>query len=1075
MAGKRKRNKPPYFLTKIYEEHNTSRKLLSLQYVISSLHPSPTQCRCRSGDACLGCGGIRHLVRAEDSSTYKYLVRKSFCILNSSAPEPPKLFHRVGWQQRQIVRHVIEESSMNNVLSSGYDQSICFSSIGETLCTDAWNLLLERIGDHIMIFLLRHSSIFLPLTNKSYQQVTGPILSRIVQGETRKRKWNVVGNKIEKPLHERVINPFCNDNFSSGKISKGGDNSIPKKHTRLFSWYRRRKHKKINQKDPAENEIDRGPIFYKTISYESNFPKQHILNKVKPTNSGATLLMEHIFGKSIKSFQSCINDKSQCTGNSKCMYHHFRSLLKSLIKNAKWCKCRELMLRHCLSSTPVQCSKAKNNYKHPLKSGSKGCSKSLVEISTEKKIEDILLACGSDIDLNECYSSHHQVVSFIWAVIRSIIPSDLLGNSSNMRALTSNISKFISLRRFEKFNIKQCLHGLKISELPFSHFRPFRYWIYWLFSCFIAPVVGTNFYVTERQFGRHQVYYYPKPVWKKMTNNAISKLKEKNYVLYPSWNSAFSKKNFVVSKVRLLPKKNKLRILANAKAPVKIYSRTGSRSFFVKSVNTSLKELHSILRRVQLENPEALGSSVFGYSDVHQKLYQFLIDSKFRSSMNPKVYIVVGDVAKAFDTINQDKLIKVINDIMLKDNYNLRSYMRVLSGKIQARTVKDHVVYDQHNFCNDVFRCEATTRSRSFSGVIIDQGEYKLFRKGGVKDALANHLKGLMLLIGNNLYSQRVGICQGSSISTLLCSFYLGHLERNIILPYLDKIRKKNSNETINADSTSPKNLLMRWTDDFLFISTSKLQATSFFRRMERGFKEYNCEMNKRKFRLNFDAEQSHSIQNCPYIGMDGIQFLPWSGLLINCQTLEVQADYTRYIGIPISSTITVELNDKALSSLKAKLCQYMRPKCHALFYDSRINSSRVVRLNAYQAFLICAMKFHCYVHCIADYVELCSNSLLNIIEPSFSFMYSLIKKQMRKVRANYNISPKLELNHDDVIWLGLSAYIWVLRKKQSRYKELLSLLKSKISTYGRLSNDSDSLQFAVNDSHSSVFQKIRF
>jgi len=52
--------------------------------------------------------------------------------------------------------------------------------------------------------------------------------------------------------------------------------------------------------------------------------------------------------------------------------------------------------------------------------------------------------------------------------------------------------------------------------------------------------------------------------------------------------------------------------------------------------------------------------------------------------------------------------------------------------------------------------------------------------------------------------------------------------------------------------------------------------------------------MNSNKFVLNFDPGQKNHLQNRLYIGADGVQFLPWSGLLLNCHTLEIQADYSR-------------------------------------------------------------------------------------------------------------------------------------------------------------------------------------
>ena len=40
-----------------------------------------------------------------------------------------------------------------------------------------------------------------------------------------------------------------------------------------------------------------------------------------------------------------------------------------------------------------------------------------------------------------------------------------------------------------------------------------------------------------------------------------------------------------------------------------------------------------------------------------------------------------------------------------------------------------------------------------------------------------------------------------------------------------------------------------------------------------------------------------------------GSCFVKWCGLLINAGSLELQADYTRYAGLPLSSTLTVPLS----------------------------------------------------------------------------------------------------------------------------------------------------------------------
>ena len=43
----------------------------------------------------------------------------------------------------------------------------------------AWQLLLSRIGDSIMLHLLMNASIFLPMANGSYLQVTGTPITQV--------------------------------------------------------------------------------------------------------------------------------------------------------------------------------------------------------------------------------------------------------------------------------------------------------------------------------------------------------------------------------------------------------------------------------------------------------------------------------------------------------------------------------------------------------------------------------------------------------------------------------------------------------------------------------------------------------------------------------------------------------------------------------------------------------------------------------------------------------------------------------------------------------------------------------
>ncbi|CAI5497298.1 unnamed protein product [Closterium sp. Naga37s-1] len=114
-------------------------------------------------------------------------------------------------------------------------------------------------------------------------------------------------------------------------------------------------------------------------------------------------------------------------------------------------------------------------------------------------------------------------------------------------------------------------------------------------------------------------------------------------------------------------------------------------------------------------------------------------------------------------------------------------------------------------------------------------------------------------------------------------------------------------------------------------------------------------------------------------------RFMRWAGLLVNCSTLEVQADYTRcalplltappctpshaatalhlllYWGTDMATAVTVSFCDPPATAIPTKLRQFLRPKCSALLLDPAINSSPTLLVNAYQALCLAAIKLTAY------------------------------------------------------------------------------------------------------------------
>lgn len=88
-------------------------------------------------------------------------------------------------------------------------------------------------------------------------------------------------------------------------------------------------------------------------------------------------------------------------------------------------------------------------------------------------------------------------------------------------------------------------------------------------------------------------------------------------------------------------------------------------------------------------------------------------------------------------------------------------------------------------------------------------------------------------------------------MSSLLCSLFYGHLENEKLRPYLESVESTFNTRT-NAKEVE---VLLRFVDDFLYITSSKQKAIAFYQSMEAGHPEYGCRINPTKTQMNFSFD----------------------------------------------------------------------------------------------------------------------------------------------------------------------------------------------------------------------------
>ncbi|CEL53334.1 Telomerase reverse transcriptase OS=Bos taurus GN=TERT PE=3 SV=2 [Rhizoctonia solani AG-1 IB] len=335
------------------------------------------------------------------------------------------------------------------------------------------------------------------------------------------------------------------------------------------------------------------------------------------------------------------------------------------------------------------------------------------------------------------------------------------------------------------------------------------------------------------------------------------------------------------------------------------------------SVNQVLNAAFHILNYEKSEKPELLGASVFGVNDIYRKLATFKAAARLPDGTMPKLYFVKLDVRACFDTIDQDKLLQILRHTLTQKAYMVRKFSQLQFSTGQPRrSFRKRAVpdWDHTHFMTYAAKVAACLRHVIFA----DQVVYGFDYMEDVLDLLEEHITDNIVRIGSELYRQVVGIPQGSVLSTLLCAIFYGDLERTKLV--------------FTAD---PGNVLLRFVDDYLFITTDVTAARKFLSIMHQGHPEYGCIIAEEKTLTNFVDVGTHTTVLppdaecvCKYATTQRLRILtcfidfPWCGRVIHMRELSVQWDYGRYNGRHVAHGLTVDYGRQPGAKFRTRFLQ---------------------------------------------------------------------------------------------------------------------------------------------------------
>ncbi len=249
------------------------------------------------------------------------------------------------------------------------------------------------------------------------------------------------------------------------------------------------------------------------------------------------------------------------------------------------------------------------------------------------------------------------------------------------------------------------------------------------------------------------------------------------------------------------------------------------------------------------------------------------------------LYFAKLDVQSAFDTIPQAAVIKLMATIPSEFEYRVAKHVELkpgagwCEGDGNAKPMRKWVSIGKNSADSRQFdeNLELDLGAGRKNTVFVENIVNQFREKDQLLSLLTEHVEHNMVKIGRRFYRQKVGIPQGSVLSSLLCNYFYADLETRH-LQFLQ----------------SGSSLLLRLIDDFLLITTERSHAKKFLQVMHDGLPSYGVRVNPDKTLVNFEVivngkKVERLVGKCSF---------PYCGSFIDTKTLDITKDRERRLNL---------------------------------------------------------------------------------------------------------------------------------------------------------------------------------
>ncbi|GJQ09967.1 hypothetical protein GpartN1_g1758.t1 [Galdieria partita] len=855
----------------------------------------------------------------------------------------------------------LTKSNSTNVLVYGRKTAHHYSSLSQQqtsntiikhLKSTPWQQLLSLVGDEIMLYWLTKCTLLLPVgRNQCLVQLCGePITSSSYYQNDNIQSSKNCCKKLDNPMRQVTLASSHNDHWMAQSILYKGHHS------------------------PLQLRGE-SPILFPMLS---------------PTMSGARILYQSIFQKFTLPNDSCSHESKHNLNmmKKKRICQHDRKILPLLlrvIRRCKKCKIVGILKRCCPLPSP-----ALNVVSSKSHIGVKRKHNPLYDISIDKKVRLSSESCCKRLESKKSinsetsndqqqqqrdlfarlvhgYSRPRHVTRFLTTLCSLIIPQQLWGTTRNRYIFHKWLAHLVRLRRDDELSIQQLMQAMDLYSLPWIaskntsnptqlQYRQRRFYqlIRWIVYSIVKPILTACFHSTDSEMFRKRILHYRIDVWKRIENLFHSSLHVDSYPFQRLRSHLHSEETSTFSQLRLLPKTSGLRKI---QIPIQSCLQQNGKRMRLRRNNSHLNNqvltnIQAIMEFERRKNPSLFASCVLSLDEIYFAWLK--LKQKWKAVGKPPMYMAAVDISNAFDTIQLGLVTeKILPELFQEDEYVVLRFCATFRTHQNAKPI---LTKFEKVVCNDpleeshfLLLCRNQIANKFKKAIITDQVSRIVLSREAILNVLRQRLMNNIVLFRNGLYLQRQGIPQGMTLSSRIASLYYGHFERQCLNPCLSTIEQ--DKEEVHSS--------LRLVDDFLYISSERKRILQFLHVMNNGSPSYGLCINPNKTRTYTGEEMMNqqNLQNKQTLRGNVTQ-LPWCGLLIHCQNLEITVDYSRYFDSSIYDTLSFKASESCMETLLHRAQQVFSMKFHAILIDGNINSQRTVVLNIFQASLLFAIKY---------------------------------------------------------------------------------------------------------------------